>query len=55
MEKHLTVQEVADQWSLSEETVRRLFRDEPGVLLIGNGTRKAGRRYKRRYFLMRIP
>ena len=31
-EKHYTVQEVAELWSISDQTVYRLFQDEEGVL-----------------------
>ena len=49
------VDEIAAAWSLSADTIRRLFRDEPGVLKLGEGTRLLGRKYKRRYYIMRIP
>jgi predicted transcriptional regulator len=55
LEKHYTVQEIAAAWNVSEETVRRFFRDEPGVMHIGKPTSSAGRKYKRRYFVLRIP
>lgn len=50
-EKHYTVREVAALWGVCEDTVRDLFRDEPGVLRLGHGDL----RRKRRYFQMRIP
>jgi len=39
-ERHYTTKEVAELWNVSMETVRRYFRDEPGVLILGtrNGT-----------------
>jgi|ERR1700722_6008167 len=58
IELHYTVAEIAKQLKLSEETVRRIFRDEPGTLKIGEGSRLLGGRkkaYKRRYFVLRIP
>jgi AraC-like DNA-binding protein len=58
IELHYTVSEIAQRLKLSEETVRRIFRDEPGTLKIGEGSRLLGGRkkaYKRRYFVLRIP
>lgn len=51
LEKHYTASEVAKLWNISEDTVRNLFRDYPGVLKI---TRLA-RRGKRGYLSIRIP
>ena len=51
-EKHYTVTELAVLWGLSEDTIRRLFRHEPGVLVIENPDRRYGRR---RYASLRIP
>jgi hypothetical protein len=51
IEKHFTPAELAGAWNLSVETIRNLFRDEPGVLKIG----KPNSRYKRRYITLRIP
>ena len=50
-EKHFTPAELAEAWNLSVETIRNLFRDEPGVLKIGKTTS----RYKRGYITLRIP
>jgi hypothetical protein len=50
-EKHFTPAELAEAWSVSPETIRSIFRNEPGVLKIG----KNGTRYKRAYITMRIP
>jgi len=36
-EKHHRVKELAETWSFSANGIRRPFRDEPGVLRIGNG------------------
>jgi hypothetical protein len=58
LEHHYKVSEIAEQWNVSEDTVRRIFRDEPGILTIGEGSRLLGGRkkaYKRRYFVLRIP
>ena|ERR1700674_2782556 len=51
MEPHLTISDVATMWKLSEDTVRRMFQDEPGVLVLGG--RSGGG--KRRYTTLRIP
>jgi AraC-like DNA-binding protein len=50
-EPHYTVKEVAAMLKLSPDTARRLFREEPGVLALGN----AKRRGKRPYYTLRIP
>lgn len=51
LEKHYTVFEVAERWSLSHMTVRRLFENEPGVLVFGSDETRWGRKRK----TMRIP
>jgi len=51
LEKHYTVSEVAELWSLSEETIRKIFRQDPAVLRIGVGEKL----HKRGYVLLRIP
>jgi transcriptional regulator GlxA family with amidase domain len=43
-ERHYSVTEVAELWNLSRDSVRRIFRREPGVLVIGH-----------RYLTLRIP
>jgi hypothetical protein len=50
-EKHFTPEELSEAWSVSIETIRSIFRDEPGVLKIG----KTGTKYKRGYITLRIP
>jgi hypothetical protein len=50
-ERHYKPQEVAEMWSMSHVTVRRMFRDEPGVLTFGTEETRG----KRRYMSMRIP
>jgi len=52
-EKHYTVKEVAELWSIGENTVRRLFEDTPGVLRISMPT-LTKRRHKPKVTL-RIP
>jgi len=48
LERHYAPEEIADLWSLSADTVRRLFEREPGVMVIE-------RTKKRRYRTLRIP
>jgi hypothetical protein len=50
-EKHFKPEELAEAWGVSTETIRSIFREEPGVLKIG----KTGSRYKRGYITLRIP
>jgi hypothetical protein len=50
-ERHWSVAEIAAAWNLSEDSVRRLFANEPGVLVIGRRIRGS----KRRYTTLRIP
>jgi hypothetical protein len=40
-EKHYRVGELADLWSLGRETVRKLVKDDPGVIKIRIGRKKA--------------
>lgn len=44
-EAHYTIAELARQWKLGRETVRLLVKDEPDVLKIRLGRRKALTRY----------
>jgi hypothetical protein len=50
LEAYFTPKDIADQWKLSEDTIRRLFQDEPGVLKIGNPNPRG----KRGYVTLRI-
>ena len=50
--RHYAPAEVAEMWSLSVDTVRKIFENEPGVLTIPTS---APRRGKRRYITLRIP
>ena len=50
--RHYTVSEIATQWSLSDDAVRKLFENEPGVLVLGD---HGATRHKRRYHTLRIP
>jgi hypothetical protein len=51
----LTVQDAGDRLGFSSDTARRMFEDEPGVIKLGLPSRKVGRKYRRRYFTIRIP
>jgi hypothetical protein len=51
-EKHYSVAEIATAWGLSDDAVRKIFANEPGVLVIGE-QRSLSR--KRRYTTLRIP
>lgn len=44
-EAHYSIGDLAKQWRLGRETVRLLVKDEPGVLKIRMGRRKALTRY----------
>jgi hypothetical protein len=43
--------QLAELWHLSEQTVRRLFQDEPGVFVLGDSNPRS----KRAYCTLRIP
>jgi hypothetical protein len=49
-ETHFTVQELAQLWRVSPDSIRRLFRDEPGVVHFGRSKRN-----RRIYDPIRIP
>ncbi len=51
LEKHCSVSELSKQWGFSENTIRRLFRKEPGVIKIVHQETL----HKRGYTSMRIP
>jgi hypothetical protein len=50
-EKHFSPADLAKAWGVSTETIRSIFRTEPGVLKLG----KPGTKFRRRYFTLRIP
>jgi hypothetical protein len=54
-EHHFQPAALAKLWSLSPSKVRRLFENEPGVLRIGEPSRRVGRVLKRGYLTLRIP
>jgi hypothetical protein len=51
LEPHYSIKQISASWSLNEDSVREVFRSEPGVLKI---ERPKGR-YKRVYTTLRIP
>jgi hypothetical protein len=51
--RHYTPTEIAEIWNLSTDTVRKLFENEPGVLVLGDDKHRHRRR--RRYRTLRIP
>ncbi|MGA3105299.1 MAG: hypothetical protein ABSD53_12525 [Terriglobales bacterium] len=55
IEPHFTVNDIAKWLKLSDDTVRRMFINEPGVLKIGGGTRLVKRKYVHSHFTLRIP
>jgi hypothetical protein len=55
-ERMYSVSEIAELWGFSTPTIRKLFENEPGILYFGEPrAHKAGRRYRRKYMVMRIP
>jgi hypothetical protein len=50
LERHYSVNEIAELWGLSPDATRRMFRNEPGVVEIRNKVT-----HKRRYGTLRIP
>lgn len=51
IERHFSVAEVSALWQLSQDSIRKIFRNQPGVLKLG--TNERGR--KRGYVSLRIP
>lgn len=50
-EKHFSPADLAEAWGISTETVRQIFREEPGVLRLGSN----GGKHTRSYVTLRIP
>ena len=50
-ELHYAPSEVAELWQYNVDTIRRLFEDEPGVLVLQSPMKKGTRSYK----TIRIP
>jgi len=44
-EKHFTISDLKTQWAMGRETVRELVKDEPGVVHIRLGKKKANSTY----------
>jgi hypothetical protein len=51
-ERHFSVRQIAELWHLSDDLVRKIFEQEPGVIAIGEA-RSNGR--NRRYVTLRVP
>ena len=51
LERHYSAKEIAELWGLCENSVRELFKREPGVVLI----QRPKSRWKRAYTTLRIP
>jgi AraC-like DNA-binding protein len=49
-QRHYSVSEIAAMWNLSDDSVRRLFEGEAGVIPLENEKSR-----KRRYVTLRIP
>jgi hypothetical protein len=54
-QQHYTPDQLARLWALSPSKVRRLFANEPGVIHLGESSRRVGRKLKRSYYTLRIP
>lgn len=47
MERHYSIQEISALWNISEDTARRMFENEPGVMQVGQSRkRKAYRTFR---------
>jgi hypothetical protein len=51
MERHYSLEQIGELWGLSTRTVRKMFENEPGIIVFGN----TGSMKKRRYVTLRIP
>ena len=51
LERHLTPKELAELWGFSENTIRKIFQNRPGVVKLGSSLRPG----KRTYISLRIP
>jgi hypothetical protein len=50
-ERHYSPAELGELWGLSAKTVRRMFENEPGVLVFENPLRSSSRRFR----TLRVP
>ena len=55
IEQCLTVGDISTKLRLSDDTVRRMFEGEAGLLKVGHETQRIAKGYRRRYFTLRIP
>ena len=55
IEQHYSIQQVAELWGVSADTVRRLFEDEAGVLKIAMPSVSKRIRKHKPHVLLRIP
>ena len=53
--RHYSFPEIAAMWRMSQNTVRRLFCSEPGVVWISNPRISRGKRAGRNYRTGRVP
>jgi hypothetical protein len=53
--RHYSFPEIAAMWRMSQNTVRRLFCSEPGVVWISNPRSSRGKRAGRNYRTGRVP
>lgn len=51
LERHYDISDIAGMLKLSTDTVRRIFRKEPGVVVLNSPPKK----YKRGYSTIRVP
>ena len=46
IERHYSPAEIAKLWKFNVETIRRMFLDEPGVVVLQSAVKKGRRSYK---------
>ena len=54
-EPHYEPKDLSTLWKVSPQMIRKIFINEPDVLLIGEPSRRVGKKLKRSYLTMRIP
>ena len=45
-EKHYSIEQLAELWELGRETVRKLVKDDPGVMKVRMGRKRAHTSYR---------
>lgn len=45
-ERHFSIDDIADMWHLHRNTVNRLFKGEPGVVVLYTGEKKKNRQVR---------